>query len=423
MLCGLAVDRLARKCGWLVRRPRAVEATDLVLAFCSLAFCGELTFLRLSVRLSMGKSLKISRQAIWKRVNGNFVALLTDVLCEVMTRRMDEANRFTTDAIFDRFTCALIQDSTCIHLPKSLARFYPGSTNQAGKNSVAKVDVLLDLKAWALRRILLKPFTSNDQSEAPRVIGDLSPGMLLIRDLGYYTLPSLSKIIKAGAFFLSRLRFGTSLHHPGSGKPINLERLLRRKGRLDMEVLLGSDRVPARLVAIPLPEEKAARRRRKAIEAKDKRSKHGEDYLFRLGWNLLITNVGQQVWTPEQAMKAYGYRWQVETMFKSWKSYLAFDRQPAKGSLLTPHKAEAIILAQLLVATAVLMPVTALLIAKAQKAERKAMPSQLKLAMFVAEYMQATTKQVRWMCQNIEYYCSYDKRKRTNAAQELFGTA
>lgn len=423
MLAGLPIDRIARKSGWLVRKPRKVEAMDLVLAFCSMVFTCELTFLRISMRLGVNKSLKISRQAIWKRVNGPFVDVLIGLVCEVMTRRMDEANRLTTNAIFDYFTCALIQDSTCIHLPESLAEYYPGSTNQAGKNSVAKIDVLLDIKAWNLRRLLLKPFTSNDQSEASKIIDNLTPGSLLIRDLGYYALPSLSKIIAAKAFFLSRLRYGTGLHDVVTDEPIDLERLLRRMGRLDMEVCLGLEGVQARLIAIPLPEKEAAERRRKAIEARDKRNKHSADYLFRLGWTLLITNVGQQVWTPEQALEAYQYRWQVETMFKSWKSYLGFDEQPATGKVLTPHKAEAIIFAQLLVVVAVLMPITALQIVKAQEQGDEAMPSQLKLAMFIAEFMQATQKQVQWMWQNIDYYCKYEKRKRRNAAQDLFNGA
>lgn len=420
ILARLSIDRIARKCRWLVRKPRKIEAIDLVLVVCSMVFNCELTFLRISMRLGAHKSLTISKQAIWSRVNGPFVDLLIGLVCEVMTRRMDEANRLTTNAIFDYFTCALIQDSTCIHLPASLAQYYPGSTNQAGKNSVSKIDVLLDLKTWTLRRLLLKPFTSNDQSEASKIIDNLTPGTLLIRDLGYYTLPSLSKIIGAKAFFLSRLRYGTGIHHVGSDEPINLERLLRRKGRLDMEVCLGLKGVRARLLAIPLPKEKAAQRCRKAIECRDKRSKHSADYLFRLGWTLLITNVEKSVWTPQQALEAYEYRWQVETMFKSWKSYLGFDEQPAMGKVMTPHKAEAIIFAQLLVVVAVLMPITAIQIVKAQQQGGKAMPSQLKLAMFVAELMQATQKQVQWMFQNIDYYCKYEKRKRRNAAQDLF---
>ena len=141
-----------------------------------MVFTSDLTYLRISMRLGVSRSLKVSKHAIWKRVNGPFVDLLIRLVCKAMARRMDEANRFTTNAIFDYFDCALIQDSTYIHLPEWLTEYHPGRTNQAGKNSVAKIDVLLDLKAWTLRRLLLKPFASNDQSEASKIIGHLSPG-------------------------------------------------------------------------------------------------------------------------------------------------------------------------------------------------------------------------------------------------------
>jgi hypothetical protein len=34
--------------------------------------------------------------------------------------------------------------------------------------------------------------------------------------------------------------------------------------------------------------------------------------LFLLSWNLFITNVPGEVWTPETVIKAYPIRWQIE---------------------------------------------------------------------------------------------------------------
>jgi len=38
--------------------------------------------------------------------------------------------------------------------------------------------------------------------------------------------------------------------------------------------------------------------------------------------NLFITNVPRTIWKTETVGKVYPIRWQVELIFKSWKSYL-----------------------------------------------------------------------------------------------------
>jgi hypothetical protein len=45
-------------------------------------------------------------------------------------------------------------------------------------------------------------------------------------------------------------------------------------------------------------------------------------YLTLLAWNLFITNVPPTVWPPQTVALAYSLRWQVELVFKSWKSHL-----------------------------------------------------------------------------------------------------
>jgi hypothetical protein len=41
-----------------------------------------------------------------------------------------------------------------------------------------------------------------------------------------------------------------------------------------------------------------------------------------LAWNLFITHVPQTIWKIAAVLKAYPLRWQIELIFKSWKSYL-----------------------------------------------------------------------------------------------------
>jgi hypothetical protein len=45
-------------------------------------------------------------------------------------------------------------------------------------------------------------------------------------------------------------------------------------------------------------------------------------HLALLAWNLFITNVPHTIWKTPTIRKVYPIRWQVELIFKSWKSYL-----------------------------------------------------------------------------------------------------
>src|SRR5436190_18651683 len=45
-------------------------------------------------------------------------------------------------------------------------------------------------------------------------------------------------------------------------------------------------------------------------------------HLTLLAWNLFITNVPATVWLPKTVGLVYSFRWQVELVFKAWKSGL-----------------------------------------------------------------------------------------------------
>lgn len=56
-------------------------------------------------------------------------------------------------------------------------------------------------------------------------------------------------------------------------------------------------------------------------KAKEKGYTPSKAHLELLAWNLFITNVPGTVWTPETVVKVYPIRWQIELIFKSWKSH------------------------------------------------------------------------------------------------------
>lgn len=128
----------------------------------------------------------------------------------------------------------------------------------------------------------------------------------------------------AGEYFLSRLQFGTHvLLHSGTAVEI-LKWLAQQPGPMvDVSVLVGqAQRLPSRLIAWRLPREQANRRRQK-LRQEMMRKKGSEPCSERLAWcdwTILVTNVPADLLTPKEATVLYRARWQVELLFKRWKS-------------------------------------------------------------------------------------------------------
>ncbi len=142
----------------------------------------------------------------------------------------------------------------------------------------------------------------------------------MIRDLGYFVLNSLKRIADKQAYFLTRLRYNVKIYDQ-QGNCLSLKKLLRRHCIIDQWVWLGKEqRLPVRLLMVPVSDIQAAERKRKARKDRDKRLNHSRTYYQWLNYAVFVTNVGQEVWTAQQVTQVYKIRWQIEIIFKSWKS-------------------------------------------------------------------------------------------------------
>jgi hypothetical protein len=157
-------------------------------------------------------------------------------------------------------------------------------------------------------------------------------GVLRIQDLGYFNLRRMREQGARGEYWLSRLQPRTAAYLEG-GAGVDWPRwlgALARQGVVKHEAAVeigAGERLPARLLLWRLPQEAAARRR---ARMKDNARKHCRaataESLALCDWNLLATNVeGEKLALPECFM-LYGVRWQIELVFKLWKSHANLAR-------------------------------------------------------------------------------------------------
>ncbi len=90
-----------------------------------------------------------------------------------------------------------------------------------------------------------------------------------------------------------------------------------------MEVYVGEKaRTKVRLVANLLTEEQKQTR----LKKKSENRKLGTDALEAIGINLFVTNVEPEKCTTSQVYDLYTLRWQVELVFKTWKSVMKLHK-------------------------------------------------------------------------------------------------
>lgn len=176
------------------------------------------------------------------------------------------------DPAFKSFGRVILQDSTIIGLPARMAKHFPGAANQTGKPIAGmRIQAFFDLLSESCLGFSISPFTRNDQKASADVLDFAQAGDLVIRDLGYSSLAVFHRLKQAGIHLLSRLRYRTCIFDE-EGNPVNLLERLQREGSLDTMLCIGSEeRLPIRLIAVPVPEAIAAERRRKARLNRDRR--------------------------------------------------------------------------------------------------------------------------------------------------------
>jgi hypothetical protein len=327
---GAELDSIGRETG-VIRRQRKFSGASLlkmvVLTMMKSPNATTDDFVVTAAQLGV----MVTPEAIEKRFTATLVAHLKAGLEHVLKHAF--AAHPAAIPLLDKFTAVEIGDSSTVTLPDEYEEEFPGCGGKMGSGKAAvKIQVTREMRRDEVTKLTVEPGRRSD-AKSVAIEGRVAPGSLTIRDLGYFCLKRFRSIGQQGAYWISRWQQGT-LVFDAEGKSLNLLDFLRARppgAVTDMAILLGAqERLACRLIALRVPPEMANRRRQAAYE---KAQKHGrvptQEYLDGCDWTVFVTNCPADLLTWKEVVVLYRIRWQIELMFKLWKSHnqLAASRE------------------------------------------------------------------------------------------------
>jgi len=266
--------------------------------------------------------IEFRKQSLDERFSEKTVNFVKTVLSRLISEQFSSV--LYSEEFLSDFNHVRIKDSTKFNVPSNLATHFKGS---GGSGSTAGISIQyeFDLKTGKFLDLTITQAVRNDQQDAKETAENVFKNDLVLRDLGYFSIPVLQKIIEKEGFFLSKLLSAVSVYDE-NGVEIDFRKLhdsMTKSGidKSDMQVFIGKDKVPVRLlIGLVPPEVYQERVRRKQKEDKQKGRQMTDKTKFLLNFNLFVTNVEAEKLPSEKIMPLYGFRWQVELMFKNWKS-------------------------------------------------------------------------------------------------------
>lgn len=276
--------------------------------------------------------IRITKQSLHDRFTESSVKFLRKCLDTVLSQKIGiSVDKAPFQTLFNRIR---IKDSTKFALPDAFSGTYQGYGGVLHRSSsMMSIQYEYDFLSGQSLDLRLTSGTGNDQSDSADFTGDIQEKDLFIRDLGYCTVKYMDKIHRNDAYFVNRLGSQINVYAERDAKdPIDMNIYLKKltKNKLDYmeeEVFLGSDlRIPVRIVLAPADQATYEKRIRKTSkQAKSAGNKVTEKFKTRAKLNIVVTNVPAEMLKGQDVRKVYALRWQIELIFKTWKSLATID--------------------------------------------------------------------------------------------------
>ena len=338
------MEELAREIKF-VKRKRKFSGSDLatICIWISQRVASD-PLVRLCSRLHAVTGTVLSPEGLNKRFNEKSVLFLKHIFSLLLKQKICEQTHISNQ-LFTHFQRIRIMDATIFQVPDTLEHIYPGSGGCAQTAGI-KIQLEYDLHSGQFLNFQVGPGKNNDKTFGTKCLDTLRPGDLCIRDLGYFSLEDLDQMDQRGTYYISRLKLNTNVYvkNPdpeyfknGAIKKqseyiqINVIEILNQLKPGEtveyQQAYIGDkQQLFSRLIFHRLTEAQLQKRLEKIAEKeKSKNKTYSERSKIAAGLNVYVTNAPWE-WVPmEQVHELYTLRWQIEIVFKTWKSLFDID--------------------------------------------------------------------------------------------------
>lgn len=332
------INKLARKSGFTQRKGKLNAKKFASLCI----FKGEdlcLTDLSsLCSRLSIEYSIDISSEALNKRFNSKAVEFISSIFHE-MLKLQNKALENNQNFFKTHFNRIKVCDSTSFKLPEKYHKRYKGSGGSSTK-SMAKIQLEYDLLSGGITHCDVTNGVDSDNSYLSSLQKDIKPNDLCLKDLGYFKITDLETIDENHAFFISKLKNNINVYIKNENpdkykngkikestlyKKIDIKNLIHQLQAGETieipDIYIGKKRKNYRLIITKLTDENKRKKKAKHDNEVRKQLRKPNDMSeLWSGINVYITNIPVEILDTEHVHEIYSLRWQIEIMFKIWKS-------------------------------------------------------------------------------------------------------
>jgi hypothetical protein len=319
-LFGTTADWLARQTGFVQRRSKlggSEMAKTLVFGWLNNP---DATL----EELAQGASelgLVISPQGLDQRFGPRAATFFERLLHEAVLRVV--AADPVAIPLLQRFpggVCLL--DSTSLTLPAVFTERWRGCGVAPGKEGAGlSAQVRLNLVDGTLNGPFLRAGYISDQVPLPPM-PPLPAGALRLADMGFFSTDRLKELDAQGIFWISRIKVKSRLRD-ASGRVWSPAAFLAKQtaDAIDVPIELRRERsLPCRFIAIRVSPEVVATRYERLRRHLRRRGKVHPDCWTLAKWTFYITNIPAEQLTLAEALVLARCRWQIELLFKLWKS-------------------------------------------------------------------------------------------------------
>ena len=287
----------------------------------------------------------LSKQALDKRFNKHSVEFMKEIFVRFLYAQNSTLTSLehTLRTYFDR---VIINDSTSFILPKEFKRKFPGSGGSGSPSSI-KIQLQYDLLTGSFMNVDIFSGIKTDVEYLKTMKKYKNNKDLKLADLGYFKIDYLKRIDKSGTSFISKVKSNTSLYikNPNPEKykvgtikksseyiKIDIIKLvdpLASGETIELnDIYIGSKKYfQSRLIITKLTKENKEKRVFNHIEGvRKKRLTLSQRRLDFNSVNAYITNVPSDIIASNQVHEIYSLRWQIEIIFKVWKSIFKINQ-------------------------------------------------------------------------------------------------